>query len=385
MAISLSFSRQRVYTVLERGALNDPTDEIVHAVLVGLILLNVAAVILESVPAWARGYSAAFAVVEIVSVVVFSVEYVLRLWCAPEHLPWRRMPAWQARLKLAIQPQSVIDLLAIAPFYVALVSDFDLRTLLLLRLLRFFKIARYSPGMATLFGAIHSERRGLIAALIILAGTVVVCASLMHLIERDVQPDKFGTIPEAMYWAAITLTTVGYGDVVPVTSLGKVLAAFTAVVGIIMLALPVGLLASAFAREIQKRDFVVTWGMLTRVPIFAQLGPNELRAIMDHLHSKYCDKDEIIVHRGEAADCMYFIASGEVEVELTPEPVVLGPGDFFGEMAILARSERSATVKALSSCKLLLLDARDVTHLMDHMPQMAEQIKKVAATRATKD
>lgn len=375
-------ARQRAYEILERGAVNDPTDDIVHGGLVALILVNVAAVVLESVPAYAEAYAGLFFVIEVVSVAVFTLEYALRIWCAPEHGPWCDLPPWRARLKLALEPQALIDLLAILPFYAAFFTPFDLRTLLILRLLRFFKIARYSPGMASLFNAVYSERRGLAASVIILVGTTVIAASLMQVIEGDAQPDKFGTIPDAMYWAVVTLTTVGYGDIVPSTPLGKAVAGLTAVVGIIMLALPVGLLASAFAREIQRRDFVVTWSMVSRVPIFAQLDAVELNEIMGYLHAKYCEPDEVIVRRGEPADSMYFIASGRVEVELTPKPVELEAGDFFGEMAVLIRSERTANVKALTHTKLLVLDAGDLHYLVEHMPGMAERIHAVAEERA---
>ena len=380
-ALSRRFPRKRVYEILERGAANSWVDDVVHSVLVGLILANVISVILESIPAWETAYAPLFRAVELFSVAVFTVEYGLRLWCAPEHAPLQEFHPWRARLHLARQPLTIIDLLAIAPFYAALVTNFDLRTLLLLRLLRFFKLARYSPGLESLLGAIYTERRGLVAAGVILAGTVVISASLMHVIERDVQPDKLGTIPDAIYWAVITLATVGYGDVIPVTGLGKAVASVTAVLGILMLALPVGLLTSAFAREIQKRDFIVTWSMVARVPIFAQLDTSELQAIMDRLHSKYCIKGEIIAHRGEPADAMYFIAAGKVEIELSPKPVIMGEGEFFGEMAILTGSLRSATARALSPCKLLVLDARDLNHLLDHSPRMAKHIRKVVESR----
>jgi voltage-gated potassium channel len=375
-------ARQRAYDLLERGAHNDRAGDLVHGALVTLVLLSVIAVILESVPAYAGAFPAAFFAVELFTVVVFTAEYALRIWCAPEHVPWRARPPWQARLKLASQPLAIIDLLAILPFYLALLTPLDLRALLILRLLRFFKLARYSPGMASLFDAVYSERRGLVASLIILAGTTVVVASLMHVAEGEAQPERFGTIPGAMYWAVVTLTTVGYGDVVPVTGVGRVLAGLTAVTGILMLALPVGLLASAFAREIQRRDFVVTWGMVARVPLFAELDAAEISEVMSYLKAKYCEADDVIVRRGEPADSMYFIASGRVEVELSPEPAVLEAGEFFGEMAVLVRSERTANVRALTHTKLLVLDAGDLHYLVEHMPGLAEHIGQVAEERS---
>jgi voltage-gated potassium channel len=190
--------RRRVYELLEPGS-SDRTARAVDLGLIGLVLVNVAAVVLESLPWLAERYGAVFSIVEIVSVVVFTVEYVLRLWTAPEHGPLAELPPWRARLRFALQPQSIIDLAAIAPVYAALVAGGDLRSLLILRLFRFFKLARYSLGMASLVEAISSERRALQASGAILMGTVLIAASMMHLAEEDAQPDKFGTIPDAMY------------------------------------------------------------------------------------------------------------------------------------------------------------------------------------------
>jgi voltage-gated potassium channel len=148
-----------------------------------------------------------------------------------------------------------------------------------------------------------------------------------------------------------------------------------------MLALPVGIIASAFAREIHRRDFVVTWTMLARVPIFAGLGPGDLAEVMRHLRSQSCEPDEIIVRRGERADSMFIIASGEVLVDLRDGSVRLGPGHFFGEIAVLERSERTATVRAVTRCKLLVLEAYDLQLLMDRSPVMAQRIREVAGSR----
>jgi voltage-gated potassium channel len=372
--------RRRVYEVLEPGS-SDSAARAVDLFLIALVLINVAAVVLESVPAFAGAYGLAFMAIETVSVAVFTLEYGLRLWSAPEHAPLADLPPWRARLRFALEPQSLIDLLAIAPVYASLFVEGDLRAFLVVRLFRFFKLARYSPGIASLAEAVYSERRALLASGIILLGTVLIAASLMHFAEDEVQPDKFGTIPDAMYWAALTLTTVGYGDVVPVTSMGRLIASFTAFVGWILLALPVGIVASAFAREIHRRDFVVTWSMVARVPLFADLDANELSQIIRHLRSQSCERDEIIVRRGEPADSMFLISSGEVEIELPERRVTLGPGHVFGEIAVLRKSERSATVRARDHTRLLVLDAADLRHLMDRSPRLAQRIREVAEDR----
>ncbi|AWM87621.1 cyclic nucleotide-gated ion channel [Microvirga sp. 17 mud 1-3] len=373
--------RHRLYEILERSSVGDPLIHAVHAVLVGLIVVNVTAVVLESEPTIQESYRGLFLAIEIVSGAVFTVEYAARLWCAPEHAPWRHLKPWRARVTWALHPQSIVDLLAILPFYLAYWDVGGLRTLLLLRLFRFFKLARYSPGLTSLAGAIASERRALVACGIILLGTILLAASVMNLVEREAQPDAFGTIPRAMYWAVVTLTTVGYGDVVPVTPLGRVIAGITAVAGLVMLALPVGIIASAFSREIHRRDFIITWSMAARVPLFSGLSTGEIGRVMQYLRSQTCAPGDIIVRKGEKAHSMYLLASGEVEIMLPGDVVRLGPGDFFGEMAVLKRRRRSATVRAATPCRLLVLDAEDFHLLLETNPSMRRHVEEVVRTR----
>src|SRR5262249_57440893 len=142
-------------------------------------------------------------------------------------------------------------------------------------------------------------------------------------------------IPDAMWWAIVTLGTIGYGDVVPITPLGKVVAAVTVFLGLVMVALPVGIIANAFAEEIHRRDFVVTWGMVARVPLFSELNANEIADIMRLLRAQQVEPGTTIARRGEPGHSMYFIAAGEVEMELPHERVRLGVGHFFGEVAAL--------------------------------------------------
>ncbi|MDP1908977.1 MAG: ion transporter, partial [Hyphomicrobium sp.] len=169
------------------------------------------------------------------------------------------------------------------PFWLTLALPPDFRFLLVFRMVRFFKIARYSPAMRSLLNVLYRERRALFGCAAMTAGATLVLAALMHLAEGHVQPDKLGTIPDAMWWAIVTLGTIGYGDVVPVTMLGKLIATVAIFVGVILIALPVGIIATAFSEQIHRRDFVVTWSMIARVPLFAELDAGEIADIMELL------------------------------------------------------------------------------------------------------
>jgi voltage-gated potassium channel len=369
--------RRRTYEMLDKGMVGSGAADLVHGVLVGLVLVNVCAAILESVPWIAEAYAQPFRWLEIVSVAVFTAEYAARLWTCVEHPPLAGMPPARARLKTALSPALIIDLATILPFYLGFFFDIDLRFVLLVRLLRFFKLARYSPGFTSLVDAVWSERRALGASLLIFLGVLVIVAAAMRLAEHHAQPDKFGTIPDALWWAVITLTTVGYGDVYPVTGAGKVIAGVTAVIGIAMLALPVGIIATAFAREIQRRDFVVTWSMVSHVPLFAGLDAASVAEVMRALKSATYEPGAIICRSGEPAHSLHVVAEGEVLVELPDRQITLCAGQCYGEMAVLQRTQRSATIRARDWVKVLTLDADDLHHLMHTRPHIGVTIRAV--------
>jgi voltage-gated potassium channel len=375
--------RRRVYQVLEQGPVGDRLSTAVDRFLIALIVVNLITVALESMPQYQVRYASLFALIEYVSLLVFTVEYGLRLWCAVEHGPHRHLQYSRARMKYALSTAGIIDLIAVLPFWFAMVLPGDLRFVLVFRMVRFFKIARYSPAMRSLLEVLYTERRALFGCLVIAMGSSVVAASLMHLAEGKVQPDKLGTIPDALWWAIVTIGTIGYGDVVPVTALGKLIATGTIFAGLVMMALPVGIIATAFAEQIHRRDFIVTWGMISRVPLFAELDAAEISDIMELLRAQVAEPDEIIVRAGDAAHSMYFIAAGEVEIMLKDkkEPLRLGVGQFFGEVAVLRRSRRSATVVALARTSLLVLDAHDLHALMERDPRIAERIEDVVEKR----
>ena len=373
--------RRRLYEILEHGTIGDRTGLIVGRLIVVLIVTNLVTMTLDSVPALQAQYGPLFIAIELLSLVVFTVEYALRVWVAAERAPHRHSSERKARWEFISSPLGVIDLLAVLPFWFAFVLPGDLRVLLVFRMVRFLKLARYSPAMRSLLDALYNERRALFGCFVILLGATLVAASVMHVIEGHAQPDKFGTIPDAMWWAIVTLGTIGYGDVVPVTVLGRIVASVTIFVGLIMIALPIGIVATAFADEIHRRDFVVTWGMVARVPLFAELQATDIADIMRLLRAQQVEAGDIIAKRGEPAHSMYFVAAGEVEIELKHERVRLGAGHFFGEVAALRRARRSATVTALTRTSLLVLDAQDLHVLMEREPRIAEHIREVARTR----
>jgi len=381
--IRLKDLRRRVYQVLEQGPVGDGLSKAVDRLLVALILVNLVAVALESIPQYEARYSAAFNLIEYFSLVVFTVEYGLRLWSAVEHGPHRHLASSRARLKYVLSAGGIIDLIAVLPFWFAIILPADFRFVLVFRMVRFFKIARYSPAMRSLLDVLYNERRALFGCLVIALGSAVVAASLMHLAEGNVQPEKLGTIPDALWWAVVTIGTIGYGDVVPITALGKLIATGTIFAGLVMMALPVGIIATAFAEQIHRRDFIVTWGMISRVPLFAELDAAEISDIMELLRAQVAEPGEVIVREGDAAHSMYFIAAGDVEIALKgkKDPLRLSVGQFFGEVAVLRRARRSATVIALTRTNLLVLDAHDLHALMQRDPRIASRIDEVVEKR----
>lgn len=369
--------RRRIYAVLEQGDGVDGIGRILNRFLIALIVVTLVATVVESVPDLAKTYALPLAAIEWTATLVFSLEYAARLWSAAEH-PLLKRGAFFGRLRFALSFPGLVDLVAVLPLWLSVFVASDFRMLLVLRLVRFFKLTRYSPAMRSLLDALYSERRALGGCFVILLGTALIAAALMHLAERTAQPERFGTIPDALWWAIVTLGTIGYGDVVPVTALGRILAGLTIFAGLLMMALPVGIFATAFANEVHRRDFIITWGLVARIPLFHALTASEIADVMTMLRAQKVDSGTVIARRGEPAHAMYLIADGEVEVKLRHKHLRLGTGQFFGEIAALRRTRRSATVTAVTPTRLLVLDALDLHALMDRQPALAARIEQAA-------
>lgn len=251
--MSYAQARQRTWELLEREIGETRLDYAVDRFITLLIVANVVAVMLETVVWIGEPYRAYFVAFDLFSVAVFTVEYLLRLWACTSDA--RYAGPVRGRLRYALRPMSLVDLLAIAPFYLEFITV-DLRivrTLRLFRLFRIFKLARYADSMITLGQVLRSRRDELLVTLFVVVVLLVFASSAMYYVESEAQPQQFSSIPAAMWWGVATLTTVGYGDVYPVTTAGRFLGAGIAILGVGLFALPTGILASAFSEELQKR------------------------------------------------------------------------------------------------------------------------------------
>ncbi len=372
--------RRRLYYWLEDRP--QGWGRVIQPVIVAVIVINILAVILETVKSFADRYHEIFHWIEIVSVSIFVVEYALRVYCCVEDRHDRYRKPARGRIRFVLTPMALIDFIAIVPAFV-LFFGLDLGDLRLVRVLRIFKLARYSPAMAMMGRVLHAERRNLAGAVIILAVLLVLSSAIVYYLERDAQPDKFGSIPESMWWAMAALTTVGYGDVTPITPLGRIVGGFVTLLGMGMFALPTGILASGFVEEAKRRDFVVTWNLVAGVPFFASLLAPRIAEIVGRLNPRIAEPGEVIVRQGDDAFSMFIIAAGEAAVEFGPgiEPARLKPGDFFGEIALLEKMTRSATVRAVTECRLLELSAAEFHALMELHEDLRAAVARIAAQR----
>ena len=301
--------RKRTFEILDNGVRGDRFSQIADIILIILISLNVLSVILETLPSLQGRYDVFFRNFEIISVSIFSIEYLTRIWCSIENTDKNyKHPIW-GRLRYMITPMALIDLIVILPLYLGYFFAIDLRFMRALRLLRVFKLTRYSSSMSVLLKVLSDEARSIGAAFFILFMLVIIASSLIYLAEHDAQPDVFSSIPSAMWWAIITMTSVGYGDVVPITSIGKILASVISIISIGIIALPAGLLASGFSEALRVRrahyeklvenameDGVITFDeeqLLKDTQENLGLNPDDVDIILDKNRNKLIEKEAL--------------------------------------------------------------------------------------------
>lgn len=374
--------RVKVHDVLEVGGEAHPMGRVVNGFLVTLIIANGIAFTAETVDSVYVRYGPELDAFNTFSVIVFTIEYVLRLWSSIEIPLLHHLPPWRARLKFAMRPMMIIDLLAILPFYLYQFVPVDLRGLRIVRLFRLLKLVRYSPALQTLKRVVAHEWRALLGALLLMMMLLLFASTIIYFLERDVQPDNFGSIPASAWWALETLTTVGYGDVTPLTPLGKVFGGIVMIFGLGMFALPVAIIATGFSQESARHEFVVTWSMVARVPLFSTLDAAEVAEVTKLLYTKLFKAGASIVTAGEPGGAMYLLGNGEAVATLgAGRRVEMHDGDFFGEMALLERRRHKHDVVAKTDCRVYVLDGEGLARLSRRHQEIVDHIRRVAGER----
>ncbi|GLH80422.1 cyclic nucleotide-binding protein [Bradyrhizobium sp. SSBR45G] len=305
--------------------------------------------------------------------VFFVVEWAIRVQQAAR---MRRAGAY------LISGRGLLDTASAIAVPAALISGAEPRTAWLLAVTWVLKVIPGVPGLRQLRRVLVVEARPLLSVLVLFLLVLFLGSVAEYALEHDEQPATFGTIPSALWWAVVTLTTTGYGDVVPITPLGRLVAAGVMISGLGVFGLWTGILATGFAAETRRDNFLKTWESVSRVPFFASLGPATIADVTQMLRTIDLPPRTTVIRKGTPGDCMYFIATGEVEVDLPGKKIRLGEGAFFGEMALLGNNLRSANISTTVLSKLLVLDLVDFRVLMARHPDLAQSIDAEARRRA---
>ena len=375
-------ARSRAYAILRHHDFNPGARQFraIHLLILGAGLLAVA---LSSIDPLPKPVEKTLTAIIVLVSAVFLFEYLVRLWTAPEAARFAGLSPFRARLQWAMSARGLIGLLAVVPAFTLTTGTVEAQSdySAIFCILWVLKLGLHAPAMGTLTRVISNERATLASVLIVFMIVLITAATATHLLEREVQKDLFGNIPAALWWAVVTLTTTGYGDVVPHTVGGKMVGSVVMVSGIVVLALMTGILATGFAEEERRREYLRVWDQVTKVPMFTELGTVTLSEIVSKLRVRHYPARFVVVRRDEPGDSMFFISEGEVEVRLPHGSVKLSQGGFFGEMALLDRLPRSATIATTLPTTLLVLYASDFYEVASHIPSLVEAVEKEARRR----
>ena len=297
-----------------------------------------------------------------ISMILFIVELCLRFY-----------------LERKLTFLSTLDAIVLINYYFVGILDF--RMLRLFRAYSSFSNHEILLPSNILIKTVYKQRYALLGSQIMVVSVLLVFSTLIHFLEKDLYPEAFGSILSSMWFGITTLTTVGYGDITPVTSLGKLLASLTMFLGIGIFALPVAILASTYYEEIQKRNFLISLETISNIPLFEKLPLGAIGKINSKLHAALLPAGKTIITKGDNADAMYIIEFGSVKVELS-DTIILGPGDYFGERGLLKNEVRNASITSTQEVKLLKLKKEDLLELMSEHAHLFEELSAISETRS---
>lgn len=378
--------RLRIYGLLDPASHGHAARR-VRALEILLILIGISSVSAGTVDGIAPAARAIAATVTGIVAALFFAEYLVRLWVAPEIPHLHSATETRSRLRWVVSAKGVIDLLAVIPALAAASGGARLgaESASVFVLLWVLKLATHAPGVGLIARVLHNERSALAAAAALFAIVLFSSAMIAHWLEAERQPEHFGSIPAALWWAVVTLTTTGYGDVVPQSAAGRIVGGVVMLCGISVLALLAGILATGFAEEVRRREFVRIWELVARVPFFSEVGAIAIADIVGRLRSRSYPAGVTVIRKGAAADSMFFIVAGEVEVRIGARTRLLRDGEFFGEMALLDRKPRSAEVVTSTPCTVLVLNVADFYQLAGQQPALIAAVETEAKRRRADD
>ncbi len=381
IATASSSVRERIHSIVFASHQSQRPNAWAWTVM-AVLLSNLLITILESVPEYFHVISLWEPGVSMVCGVVLLLDWLARLWSCPDHKDDHgRAISLQPHADYQLSFLGLIDALATLPLFFSLMGHpsqiwFDLEVVFSL-----FKFSRYVPALELVGSVVRNEKRPLIAALSTLTLLLTINSTCMYLLERNAQPEIFKSIPHTLWWGIVTMTTTGYGDMAPVTLLGRILGGVSMIIGIGMLAIPAGIVATGFSNELQRRELLSTWRLVSHMPLFSALDASRIADIAGMLKRQIIPAGSDIVRRGQFSDSMYFIVDGEVEVDVKPQPVRLRAGQFFGEAGLLENKPRNATVTTLRTTQFLVLGLSEFHELMNRQPDIREKITAVMEQR----
>lgn len=342
---------------------------------------GLAAMILDTAVNPDSGWDQILIAVVIATATILATEFMVRIWVAPEGRVIDSDSAWRVRADYLASPHGLIDAAGALALPLAWLYVPEYRDAQLFVIVWALKYVRHSTGLLLLIRVALRARAALFTVMTVFFVVFLGASTVAYFFERHAQPELFGSVPRAMWWAIVTLTTTGYGDVVPKTLWGRLLAGWVMVSGIAVFALWAGIIANAFAEELRRRDFLRNWDLVAQVPFFQNLGAAAIADIVSLVHARDVASGTVLFRRGAAGDTMYFIVSGEVSVEIGPKPQKLQAGDFVGEMALLFGAARSATVVVTRPSLLLVLDIANFRELAGRRPELINVIEGEAERR----
>ena len=311
---------------------------------------------------------------------LFALDYFATLML-PNMRQLSRVPDASGR-EWAASSDGIIGLITFLPMALAAPFAWNPFGAPLFGALWILRLGRYSPSLSMLMRVLLRESKSVVGVLGLFAMVLLLGATLTLVLEHSAQPDHFDSLPHALWWALATLTTVGYGDMAPVTTLGRIVAGLVMICGIILFGLLAGILASGFSAEVRREEFLRNWSIVASVPIFHKLGAGTIGDLAGVLRPREMPANVVVTRKGSPGSSMYFIVSGGVKVELTAGAVRLGPGHFFGERALLTGERRNATVVTVTDTVLLELDIADLRMLASSHPELTSLIEDAASQRS---